>query len=184
MPDIFNISKVDIVTDSIPVDVCQRIKSKLWKINSRDSKVEFNIWDHVEGDEDFAVLRSKFLECANLLVRENSNTVDQLSLGRGWPVGYKDWEYQAPHHHGGTFVVGVAYIDVSEDSGDLLIQDPLAAFDWFDREDKRMSGNCRVSVPVTPETGMVIVMPGYLVHSTEPKPVGKTRLVLATNFEK
>lgn len=184
MPKIVNISRVDIITDTISVDSCHRIKNKLGRINSKDSTVEFNIWDHVAGDPDFDLLKSKFLECANLLVKTNSNTVDNLTLGRGWPVGYKDWEYQAPHHHGSTFVVGVAYIDVSDDSGDLLVQDPLAAYDWIDRTDKRMNGNCRASIPVTPVTGMIIVMPGYLIHSTEPKPAGKTRLVLATNFDK
>lgn len=181
MTKLVNLTKINIGIDYIPVDVCQRIKQKLATINSKVT--DFNLWDFTHDDTDFQLLKDTFLSAATMLVREDSNTVDNLELARAWAVGYKDWEYQAPHHHGGTFVIGVAYIDVSEDSGDLLIQDPLASYNWINRDDKRLVGNRRASMPITPTTGMIVVMPGYLIHSTEPKPVGKTRLVIATNFD-
>ena len=178
-----NISKVNVAIDYIPEDVCQRITSKIRSIDSTASGTEFNLWDHTKDDPDFEILKTALTNAANELVRADSNTVDQVRLARAWPVSYKDYEAHAPHHHGGTFVVGVAYVDVSEDSGDLLVQDPLAAYNWINRNDKRTYGSCRASVPITPVTGMIVVMPGYLVHSTEPKPAGKRRLIIATNFD-
>ena len=183
MTEFINITKVNVAVDYIPVDVCQRITNKLGRIDSTDSGTEFNLWDHTVNDPDFEILKTAFTNTANELVRADSNTVDSVRIARAWPLAYRDYESHAPHHHGGTFVVGVAYVDVSEDSGDLLVQDPLAAHFWVNRNDKRTYGSCRASVPITPVTGMILVMPGYLVHSTEPKPAGKRRLIIATNFD-
>lgn len=182
MTEFVNITKVNVALDYVPVDVCNRISIKLNSIDSQNSGNEFNLWEATAGDPDFELLKQALKDTATTLVRTDSNTVTSVDVGRAWPVGYRDWEAHAPHHHGSSFVVGVAYIDVSEDSGDLLIQDPLAAYDWINRLDKRTTGSCRASVPITPITGMVLAMPGYLVHSTEPKPAGKRRLVIATNF--
>ena len=182
MTELVNITKVNVGIGQLPIDVCHRIALKLSRIKSTDTGTEFNLWDRTIGDPDFDALKSAFLNTANDLVQADSNTVSQVQIARAWPISYRDYEHHAPHHHGGTFVVGVAYIDVSEDSGDLLIQDPLSAHFWINHNDKRTYGSCRASVPITPVTGMIVVMPGYLVHSTEPKPLGKKRLIIATNF--
>ena len=183
MTEFVNITKVNVAIGQLPIDICQRISTKLGRIKSTDTGTEFNLWERTVGDPDFDTLKSAFVSTANDLVQADSNTVDQVQIARAWPIAYRDNEHHAPHHHGGTFVVGVAYIDVSEDSGDLLVQDPLSAHFWINHNDKRTYGSCRASVPITPVTGMIVVMPGYLVHSTEPKPPGKKRLIIATNFD-
>jgi Putative 2OG-Fe(II) oxygenase len=181
LTEFVELSRVDIAVNYIPVEVCQEIRKAMRNINARSIGTEFNLWDH--GHENcFQILKFKFLETAEDLVKEKSNTVSKLELDRAWVNNYQDGEYIAPHHHGNSFVVAIAYIDVSEDSGDLLIQDPLTQYHWHNRIDKRKTGSTRASLAITPSTGMIVAMPGYLIHSSEPKPPGKNRFIVATNY--
>jgi hypothetical protein len=177
-----NITKVDALIDHFPLDSIAELIVKLRSVKKRDNVDEFNLWDETLGDPTFQTLKEKFLSMGNELMSQNSNTRSTLNLERAWINRYKDGEYIAPHHHGSSFMIGILYLYIDEDGGDLLIQDPLIAYSWKNIDDKRRFGNCRASIPITPVTGMMVVMPGFLIHSSEPKPAGKQRIVLSTNF--
>lgn len=182
MTNFIEISKIEIAVDYIPKEVCKRIKNAVQQIRSDGNDPEWSLWDHTAKNSDVQILKDKFLEVSRSLLNKNSNTVKNLPLDRAWYTNYKDNEYIGPHHHGNSFIVGIAYIDVDEDSGDLLIQDPLSSYNWINRKHRRQSGNCSANIPITPVTGMVVVMPGYLIHSSEPKYPGKSRFIISTNF--
>ena len=183
MTKFVELSRVVIAQAEVPADYARSLVPYIRKIYSENKfkTREFNIWDHAE-DSVFDQIKNAFVSTAQDLVRGHSNTVTDVSLDRSWARNYDDGDYIAPHIHGGNFIAGVVYLDVSEDSGDLLIQDPLAQYNWHSRNDKRTVGDGRVSMAITPYTGLIVVMPGYLIHSSEPKPAGKRRFILSTNF--
>lgn len=180
MTDFVNITTVDIAVDQIDADVCSRIAHKIQTLDIVIKDQNFNLWNHFKDDNDFKQLGSAMVAVGQSLLDRRSNKGIKCELGRGWIVSYDNDSYQTPHHHGRTLMVGIAYIDFDVGAGDLLLQDPLSMFDWVDRFDQL--GNCRASVHVTPKAGMLVAMPGYLIHSTQPKPPGKKRVIISTNF--
>ena len=180
MTEFVNITTVDIAVDKVSVDLCSRITQKIQTLNIIIKDQDFNLWDYFKNDPDFEQLGSAMVAVGQALLDRRSNKSIKCELGRGWIVNYGTGNYQTPHHHGRTLMVGIAYIDFDVEAGDLLLQDPLSMFDWVDRFDHL--GNCRASVHVTPEAGMLVAMPGYLIHSTQPKPPGKQRIIISTNF--
>jgi hypothetical protein len=183
MSELINITRADIVVDSIPLDLAARILEKVKDIEGSRS---FNIWTHFAEDNDFKLLGDAFIKATTELINFGCNHHVNFNLGRAWPHIYKDWEYTAPHHHGPayhgpSFVVGVVYLDFSEGAGDLLIQDPFTQWGWIRREDN--GRDARASMKFTPSVGKLVVMPGYILHSTEPKPAGKNRAMISTNID-
>ena len=178
MTEFVNITTVDVAVDNLDIELCNRIAQKIQTITTVNQ--EFNIWQYFAGDADFDQLGDAMVMTGQALLDRRSNKNIKCELGRGWVVEYDNNGYQTPHHHGRTLMVGIAYIDFDDNAGDLLLQDPLSVFDWVDRFDQL--GNCRASVHVTPKQGMLVAMPGYLIHSTQPKPPGKRRVIISTNF--
>jgi len=175
MPKIVNLTKVDLLIDHLSVDVCNSILNKLPLIPQTE-----DLWDAVSNDPDFIIVKDHFKLLADQLLAHGSNLYSSAKIDRAWLVDYKDNQYLTPHYHGGSFITGIFYLEADENSGDLLVQDPLASFNWVNRYDNGRSG--RASMPIKPSKGMMIVMPGYLVHSTQPKPPGTRRTIISTNF--
>jgi hypothetical protein len=183
MLEIFNITKINAVIDNIPVDLCKRILEKIQDVvcNIADGQ-NFDILDYFSADTDFITLQESFINAGRTLLLDSGNTQDDLSIDRMWINNYADNDYIQPHYHFRSMVTGIVYLDVDQGAGDLLIQDPLAGYHWTNRKSKSGRYDSQASIPVSPSTGMLLVMPGFIVHSTEPKAEGKSRIVLATNF--
>ncbi len=80
-------------------------------------------------------------------------------------------ENDTPHSHiGKSLLVGVYYLDVEDNSGDLLLHDPRGAVSWeklnFTPDDpKGWTG--RTYHRIKPKNGLLIMFPGFLIHSVE-----------------
>lgn len=76
-----------------------------------------------------------------------------------------------PHHHIGSLLVGVYYMKVPENSGDLLIHDPRGAITWenlnCEPNDPDPLKSARMYHRIKPKTGLMVLMPGFLQHSVE-----------------
>ena len=87
------------------------------------------------------------------------------------------------HTHKGAAFTIVYYLKVPENSGTLLVRDPLE-YHWGSSHglQKRGSDNdiwCSVG-PV--KTGDILLFPGWLYHKTERNSCDESRFVMSTNF--
>lgn len=69
-----------------------------------------------------------------------------------------------PHNHPVSALTAVYYVDVPPKSGDILLHDPRGGIDysWWSYNERR-----RPFMRITPVAGMLLIFPGYLVHSVE-----------------
>lgn len=86
----------------------------------------------------------------------------------------------SPHHHGTARLVGVYYVNAKPGQGDILLHDPRCGVNWQEPlaktdPDKRTRAFHRI----TPVSGMLLLFPGYLIHSVEHNPTTETRLSIA-----
>jgi len=93
----------------------------------------------------------------------------------------------SPHHHPDCPLAVVYYIQVPENSGDILLHDPRGAITWQD-PNARTDVNWQSYRPyhkITPVPGMLLIFPGYVVHSVESNLSQLLRLSIAisTRFE-
>jgi uncharacterized protein (TIGR02466 family) len=107
--------------------------------------------------------------------------VDEIAQDRNWPNyrleyesrhnSYNPLDSDSPHFHFMTDLVGVFYLDMPEDSGDILFFETRGAvsFCWTDPyiSTDRHGRQGRVYHRHTPKAGQLIMFPNYLFHTVE-----------------
>jgi hypothetical protein len=93
----------------------------------------------------------------------------------------------SPHHHPECMLAVVYYVKVPENSGDILLHDPRGSILWRDpqaRTDVTWE-SYRPYHKITPVPGMLLIFPGYVVHSVESNLSTEMRLSIAisTHFK-
>lgn len=93
----------------------------------------------------------------------------------------------SPHHHPDCMLAVVYYIRVPARSGDILLHDPRGSILWQDpqaRTDVTWK-SYRPYHKITPVPGMLLIFPGYVIHSVEHNLSNDLRLSIAisTRFE-
>ena len=87
----------------------------------------------------------------------------------------------SPHHHPECMLAVVYYVKVPENSGDILLHDPRGSILWQDpqaRTDVTWE-SYRPYHKITPVPGMLLIFPGYIVHSVESNLSQEMRLSIA-----
>ena len=103
--------------------------------------------------------------------------------GQAWAMVMGDGHHGLPHHHGEAHFSCVYYVDAGEpapaddpEAGALVFMDPRGAIS---------AGPLPLYPPVhslTPETGMFVMFPGYLLHFVRPYRGQRPRISIAANF--
>lgn len=93
----------------------------------------------------------------------------------------------SPHHHPECLLAVVYYVVVPKNSGDILLHDPRGSVLWRDpqaRTDVTWE-SYRPYHKITPTSGMLLIFPGYVVHSVETNLSKEMRLSIAisTHFK-
>jgi hypothetical protein len=182
MVDFVNITRVDVAVSSIPKELCFAIKTTATEYYSIPRNI--SLWGYTKNNPNFNIVRDEFIRSAKSLWERNSNLKISIGMRHAWFNDYSldgGWNI-APHLHHDCIMNGTLYLEADDDPGDILIQDPLAHVGWINRLDKRCNGTGRVSIPITPKAGMIIVMPAFLVHSTELPYNNKRRCALSIDF--
>ena len=89
-----------------------------------------------------------------------------------------------PHHHPDCMFAVVYYVKVPEKSGDILLHDPRGSILWQDPE-ARTDVNWQSYRPyhkITPVPGMLLIFPGYVVHSVEHNLSDDVRISIAISI--
>ena len=91
----------------------------------------------------------------------------------------------SPHHHPDCMLAVVYYVKVPQNSGDILLHDPRGAILWQDPQ-ARTDVNWQSYRPyhkITPTPGMLLIVPGYVVHSVETNLSQEMRLSIAISTQ-
>ena len=95
-------------------------------------------------------------------------------------------ECDTPHHHIGSVLVGIYYVDVPKGAGDLLLHDPRNAVSWnnlnYEPNDPFPMKYYRSYHRIKPQEGLLIFMPGFLEHSVETNLSGQNRISIVFNI--
>jgi hypothetical protein len=116
------------------------------------------------------------------------NEVESISEEYDWQPNYMRGRVNiiepngndTPHFHHLAMMVGVYYVSVEDNQGDILLHDPRGAVRWRDNQvvnDTYKKG--RTYHRITPHTGMLLLFPNYLVHSVETNLTNKPRISIA-----
>lgn len=118
----------------------------------------------------------------------------ELESTRGWIRVYKFGGYTSAHHHAYNSFISVCLYLKANGDGRFVMHDPRGAINWLDVEPKNHARpkdefpTEGFSYPgsninkVEPQTGMIVIFPGWLTHSVEPNLSNQERIVLASNY--
>lgn len=83
------------------------------------------------------------------------------------------------HNHPNSLLSGCYYIDTPPDSGDIVFRDPREIAYMF--QPPYLRGTRAPVLPITPEPGMLLVFPAWLVHAVAPSASSADRISIAVN---
>lgn len=142
--------------------------------------------NYFDADNEYILeLRDQVMEQIRLVASESNLTQQFTITGRQNPM--VPGQNNSPHHHPDCKLAVVYYIKVPENSGDILLHDPRGAITWQDpqaRTDVTWE-SFRPYHKITPVEGMLLIFPGYIIHSVETNLSNELRLSIAisTRFE-
>jgi len=121
---------------------------------------------------------------------EIKNRVKEIARGYGWPtdndvqlIGRQNpiqpGGCDTPHFHAESILVGVYYLRVPDNSGDILFHDPRGSVNWVDPQTDKFPTSVRPFYRYKPEPGTLLLFPGYLVHSVEANLSNEVRFSIA-----
>jgi uncharacterized protein (TIGR02466 family) len=106
-----------------------------------------------------------------------------LELATCWAIVNGKLASSVVHCHPNSFLSGVYYVSVTEESGDIFFQDPRQA---------AIMSSCPVTeytpwtirqVTYRPRPGGMLIFPGWLYHGVEPNLIETPRVSLSFNFQ-
>jgi uncharacterized protein (TIGR02466 family) len=145
---------------------------------------------------DFNVKNYDFLEFEGYGIERLKNyitdAIQKIGEERGWPktthilktiqTYVNPLESDSPHHHPGSDLVGIYYVQTPENSGDLLLYETRGSVNYM-WQDPNISPDPqnrqgRISYRFKPSAGKLVMFPNYLFHSVETNLSNDTRIAI------
>lgn len=176
--------------DYIPVDkkwlhYCKSVKIDRMTNNNGNKSLDNTILDNPELSD----LKEKLIEKANDYLYNHIQIESNVKfrITNSWVVEHLPNDFGQPHYHTNSLISGVYYLDVYENSGDIVIgkvnQQPENIFPamwlWGYSADNKFNAN---SFKFKIQSGNIILFPSHLVHSIEKNLSNKRRYSLAFDF--
>mgnify|MGYP000420277701 CR=1 FL=1 len=137
----------------------------------------FNLFD----SEDFCVkvLEAAVEQATNEAFSDAGFDLRFAAIGRAWVSMLRENEWDTPHTHRSTDLVGVYYPQVPPGSGALWINDPRGNATFGKMVDGK---DGRVGHRIEPRQGMLVLFPGDVTHFVEPHRGTAPRLSVGMNI--
>ncbi len=103
-------------------------------------------------------------------------------LSDSWINIHSENAFTESHHHQGVTVAVAAYLQVPENSGRLLVENPLTSYKKGEPLDYYYWDKELNYQPIEVETNDVIFFPGWLTHKTEKSKSKENRYVMSLNI--
>ena len=101
-------------------------------------------------------------------------------LTRSWMSRQKPGKNLDVHAHGGIAFAAVYYVNVPDNSGDLLLLDPRGGVNWF--SETAGTNSSQIYHRIKPKAGHLVVFPGFLLHEVETNKSQDVRMCIANNI--
>lgn len=161
-----------------------RFLNKKLLMDSHEYKI--GDWDFLElPGEGIAELRAFVHESVGQVARERDWQYKTLRVrSRQNPMFPGD--YDSPHHHPESDLLGIYYIKTPAGCGDIQFIDPRGSVPtrWKEPMIKNDGGfrSARAFFKITPESGTLLLFPSYLIHSVEPNKSDDMRISIVFEF--
>ena len=138
--------------------------------NSTESLNLLSDWDNVTAFiEDFAVTMLSSIGC------------DDVKINKMWTTIYPQGAFVPEHVHSNSLFSGVFYAKAEPLCGEIVFHDPAWISKTMSSKDGYHSHN-NAKYNVTPETGLMVIFPGWLPHRTLPNRSGEDRIMISFNL--
>ena len=137
--------------------------------NSTESLNLLPDWDNVTAFiEDFSATMLRSIGC------------DDVTLTKMWTTIYPQGAFMPEHVHSNSLFSGVFYAKAEPQCGEIVFHDPAWVAKTMSSKDGHHSHNAKYKV--TPETGLMVIFPGWLPHRTLPNRSGEDRIMISFNL--
>lgn len=185
-----------IFKENVPVENFPEIQNRIEKI-FQDPKFENTdlekqggistfAYSNITGDQPHRWPELGFL--GDVVSTMVPKAVDQWRMLPGMYVPVTSWvnkhvrgSWTDEHIHRGCFFVMAYYLSVPQNSGRLLVRDPIEHH-WDSMPASNDRGIDNTWYPLDVEAGDVIIFPSWLRHKTEPSNSDEPRYVMSVNF--
>jgi uncharacterized protein (TIGR02466 family) len=148
---------------------------------------QFNLKQNINDkllEESEMYISGNYFDMNLKFTKELKNTIQDVYIKINYEYGLEErningrlniinyGENDTPHSHiGKSLLVGIYYLDVHENTGDLLLHDPRGGIVWenlnFTPNDPIKQKKSRTYHRIKPNNGLLILFPSYLIHSVE-----------------
>ena len=155
----------------------------------RELEIEFSKFPEVRNDtntffsnrntnrdglsKSFGDIMSKELHELQADLKKYRPEINEVWLTDVWSVTYEQGDYQATHNHSSTGLSGLLHLEIPADGPQLNIIMPWN--DWIHDETKYYSVKYKV--------GTMMVMPSFLLHSSEVNLSDKRKRVISWDMK-
>ena len=144
--------------------------------------------DVLDDYPELATLRQNTLAIANQYWKEVIGAVDSLEIQiyHSWICRHSTGQYNPLHSHNNCLFVLATYLDVPDDSGDIVFKKPTHYLNLFPNIihiDYQSSNviNC-TEYAITPKTNMTICFPSHQEHYAKPNNNKEPRYCLTVDY--
>ena len=131
---------------------------------------------------EFEVLNKQAVRCAEEFWKANGWRTDLTPVVTGsWAVKHEKGDYTSLHSHGRNDISGVFYFKVPENSGDLLLLNPLEYIKSLESYNPGYETGHQWC-PGNVEENMLYIWPSWLKHKTQANYSDESRIIMSYNF--
>ena len=105
-----------------------------------------------------------------------------MNCGESWINVHRKGGWTTAHHHQNATISIAAYLEVPENSGNFLVENPLRPYKCSEPLSQGYLSD-KIWGPIEVESGDVLFFPGWLTHKTEKSKTDNPRYVLSTNYQ-
>lgn len=187
-----------ILKENIPMQNWDVIKQKIDTIfsdpNFKNSNLEIDggktsvmygreTKDYPHMWSEFDYFKSKALDSISIAIGKWKIDETVYIPSDSWVNIHTKGSWTEEHTHRGAQFVGVYYLNVPENSGRLLVRDPME-YAWGALASDEPRGINDIWYPVDVKTGDFVLFPSWLKHKTESSSTDEPRYIMSINFVK
>ena len=186
--DIFGIPLYNGGIDLSPHDI-QAVKQETWERMPADNG--YNTQNRRLLDQDkYKILRSQIHEhldnYLHNVIRVKLNDDARFEMQNSWGVKHEPNDWAQEHDHSNSYVSGIVYLDVTPDSGNLVLHKERLWQNIFPRSiyvnyDNSTLANC-YELQFVPRVGDIFLFPSQVGHSVKKNLSSQDRYCVAFNF--
>lgn len=179
------------VIDIEDLELCQKISNEILGLMNDEDKVELETYSSW-CTKDNLHTNPNFLELVNLIDKLATDffeeilgvSRDDVMLSAMWSnVNQRGSQHQM-HYHPNSFFSGVLYVDTPEGSNKIMFVDPRPSKNMVQADYKIDNEYASRAYQYLPETGLMLLFPGWLEHGTAKCQLEKgiNRISLSFNY--